>query len=81
MITLIEFSDALIKWRKKAQEDCHEIHPKPFDGLDTEGLDIFDLQALERYYRSLGNLINTLENKQRKYRNGTLGKMITTLDK
>lgn len=79
MLTLTEFGDALIQWRKKAQADPNTIQPKAFDNLDTTGLDIFDLQALERYYHSLGNLINNLENKQRKYKNGTLGKLITTL--
>lgn len=79
MLTLTEFGDMLIQWRKKAQDDPNAIQPKAFDNLDTTGLDIFDIQALERYYHSLGNLINNLENKQRKYKNGTLGKLITTL--
>lgn len=79
MITLTEFGDALVEWRKKAQADSNAIQSKAFDNLDTTGLDICDLQALERYYHSLGNLVNQLANKQRKHANGTLGKLITTL--
>jgi hypothetical protein len=65
MITVIELGDELIKWSKKAQKDPHAVQPEPFDNLDLEGLDVFDIQALNRYYHSLGNLLNSLANKQK----------------